>query len=149
MNVQRRNFLQMMAGGLATLLLAPASVLAAIWNKAAFQSTDFAGAIAGLHIPKITPSDQIEVIAPDRAENGAVVQVEVRSHIPGSEAIMILVAKNPTSLIADFTFSNGADPFVVTRIKMAETDDVQAVVKVGDQYFSAKKNVVVLENGCN
>ncbi|HEX5538793.1 MAG TPA: thiosulfate oxidation carrier protein SoxY [Methylophilaceae bacterium] len=147
--MQRRNFLQMMAGGLAALLLAPAGALAAIWNKAAFQSTDFAGAIAGLHIPNITPSDQIEVIAPDRAENGAVVQVEVRSHIPGSEAIMILVAKNPTSLIADFTFSNGADSFVVTRIKMAETDDVQAVVKAGDQYFSAKKNVVVLENGCN
>jgi predicted secreted protein len=31
---------------------------------------------------------------------------------------------------------------------MAETSDVQAVVKVGNQYFSAKKRVEVLENGC-
>lgn len=147
--MQRRNFLQVMAGGLAAVMLAPLSALAAAWNKPAFQATELAEAVAGLHIAPLTPSDQIEVIAPDRAENGAVVQVEVRSHIAGSEAIAILVSKNPTPLIANFMFSNGADPFVVTRIKMAETDDVQAIVKVGDRYFTAKKNVVVLENGCN
>jgi sulfur-oxidizing protein SoxY len=51
-------------------------------------------------------------------------------------------------LIAHFKFSHGADPFVVTRIKMAGTSDVQTVIKADNQYFVAKKRVEVLENGC-
>ena len=45
-------------------------------------------------------------------------------------------------------FSNGAQPFVVTRIKMAETSYIKVVVKAGNQYFSNTKSVEVLENGC-
>jgi sulfur-oxidizing protein SoxY len=94
-------------------------------------------------------SDRIHIQAPERAENGAIVQVEVKSDIPGTEAIAILVDKNPTPLIANFMFSNGAEPFVITRIKMAETSDIKVVVKAGDQYFTNRRNVEVLENGCN
>ncbi len=87
-------------------------------------------------------------MAPDFAENGAVVQVEVRSRIAGTEAIAILVDKNPTPLIANFMFSNGAEPAVVTRIKMAETSNLQVIVKAGDRYFSAAKQVEVSLSGC-
>jgi sulfur-oxidizing protein SoxY len=45
-------------------------------------------------------------------------------------------------------FSNGAEPYVVTRIKMAETSDIKIVVKADGRYFTNAKNVVVLENGC-
>jgi sulfur-oxidizing protein SoxY len=31
---------------------------------------------------------------------------------------------------------------------MAETSDIKIIVKAGSQYFTASKNVVVLENGC-
>jgi predicted secreted protein len=31
---------------------------------------------------------------------------------------------------------------------MAETSDVLAIIKAGNRYFSAKKHVEVLENGC-
>ena len=47
-----------------------------------------------------------------------------------------------------FVFSENTLPFVVTRIKMAETSDVLAIIKAGNRYFSAKKHVEVLENGC-
>jgi sulfur-oxidizing protein SoxY len=147
--MQRRNFLQLVLGTAATLLLVPVSALAAVWNKAAFGSATVPGALQGLEIPSETPSADIEIIAPDRAENGAVVQVEVRSRVPNTEAIAILAEKNPTPLIANFMFSNGAEPFVITRIKMAETCDIRAIVKVGDRYFKASRRVEVLENGCN
>jgi sulfur-oxidizing protein SoxY len=130
-------------------LLLPVQALAAIWNRSAFESKDVTGALQGLNIPEEVASDQIEIIAPDRAENGAVVQVEVTSRIPDTEAIAILAEKNPTPLIANFMFSNGAQPFVITRIKMAETADVKAIVKVGDRYYTAAKRVEVLENGCS
>lgn len=130
-------------------LMTPVRALAAIWNSAAFEAKDVNGALDGLQVPDEIPSDDIEIVAPERAENGAVVQVEVRSRIPNTEAIAILAEKNPTPLIANFMFFNGAEPFVVTRIKMAETSNIQAIVKSGDKYYIAKRRVEVLENGCD
>ena len=147
--MQRRNFLQLLLSVAATMLLAPITALAASWNKAAFESATLSGAIKGLEIPAETPSADIEIIAPDRAENGAVVQVQITSRIPDTESIAILVEKNPTPLIATFNFSNGALPFIVTRIKMAENSDIKAVIKAGDRYFTASHSIEVLENGCN
>jgi sulfur-oxidizing protein SoxY len=126
----------------------PLKAFAAIWNKTAFEAVRLGDAASQLNITDAQRSDDIEIVAPDRAENGAIVQVEVLSKLLNTEAIAIFVEKNPTPLIANFMFSNGALPFVVTRIKMAETSDIKVVVKVGGQYFSNMKNVVVLENGC-
>ena len=143
--MRRRDFLL----GVATFAaLLPLKVFAAVWNKAAFESVQLTDAARNLNINAEIPSVDIQIIAPDRAENGAIVQVEVKSNIANTEAIAIFVEKNPTPLIANFMFSNGAEPFVVTRIKMAETSDIKVVVKAGKQYFSNAKNVVVLENGC-
>ena len=147
--MRRRAFLQCLAGLSAMALLVPLRAVAALWNRTAFESKDVKGALAGLEVPTEIPSEDIEIIAPERAENGAVVQVEVRSRIPGTEAIAILAEKNPTPLIANFIFSHGAEPFVITRIKMAETSHIQAIVKSGDQYYIAKRMVEVLENGCD
>ena len=147
--MQRRAFLQWMAGLSAVTLLLPIRALAALWNRDAFESQDVQGALQGLEVSTEIPSEDIEITAPERAENGAVVQVEVRSRIPDTEAIAIIAEKNPTPLIANFMFSRGAEPFVITRIKMAETSNIQAIVKSGDKYYIAKRMVVVLENGCN
>lgn len=146
--MQRRHFLKIVLGTIGGILLMPVSVLAAAWNKLAFEATSMDVASKNLNVASEQPSKQIEIVAPDKAENGAVVQVEVISHIPNSEAIAILVEKNPTPLIANFMFSNGAEPYVITRIKMAETSDIKAIVKVGDRYYSATRKVEVLENGC-
>lgn len=143
--MRRRDFLL----GLVTFVaLLPIKVLAALWNKAAFESVKITDAARNLNINAEILSADIQITAPDRAENGAIVQVEVKSNIANTEAIAIFVEKNPTPLIANFMFSNGAEPFVVTRIKMAETADIKVVVKAGNQYFSNAKNVEVLENGC-
>lgn len=143
--MKRREFLFGMAAFIALL---PTKVLAALWNKAAFESVQIKDASKHLAIDVEIPSTDIQIIAPDRAENGAIVQVEVKSSIANTEAIAVFVEKNPTPLIANFMFSNGAEPFVVTRIKMAETSDIKVVVKAGNQYFTNAKNVEVLENGC-
>jgi sulfur-oxidizing protein SoxY len=126
----------------------PINALAALWNKPAFEALKLSDATKNLNINAELPSTDIEIIAPDRAENGAVVQIEITSKIPNTEAIAVFVEHNPTPLIANFMLSNGALPFVITRIKMAEDSDVKVVVKVGDKYYSNSKKVVVLENGC-
>lgn len=147
--MQRRGFLQALLGAMLILPIhAFAKIASLTWNKPAFEATQLAAASEGLNIANETASNDIELIAPDRAENGAIVQVQVTSRIPNTESITLLVEHNPTPLIATFVFANGAEPFVVTRIKMADTSNIKVVVKAGGQYFTATKNVEVLENGC-
>jgi len=145
--MQRRKFIKALFAASALALL-PIKAFAAMWNTSAFQATKLQEAMAALQITNISPSNDIQMVAPDKAENGAVVQIEVTSRISNTESIAIFVENNPTALIANFLFGEGADGFVVTRIKMAETSDVLAVIKSGNRYFSAKKRVEVLENGC-
>jgi sulfur-oxidizing protein SoxY len=147
-HLPRRGFLQLTLGAVAALMWMPVSALAALWNKAAFEATTQPEAVKGLQVADETPSSEIDIIAPDFAESGAVVQVEVKSRIANTEAIAILVEKNPTPLIANFIFSGGAEPAVVTRIKMAESSNVQIIVKAGDRYFTAAKMVEVSLSGC-
>lgn len=147
--MQRRNFLRACAGALALAVMTPLRALAALWNGPAFEADSLDEALRELGVLARENSAQIELIAPQLAENGAIVQIEVLSRIPGTEAIAILAEKNPTPLIANFLFANGAEPYVITRIKMAETSLVKAVVKAGDKYYEASKLVEVSVGGCD
>ena len=146
--MKRRSFLGLVVAATASALLLPLRAVAAAWNKAAFDAEKLADAQTNSGNIGEIPSSDIVISAPDRAENGAIVQVEIATSIANVEAVAIFVEKNPTALIGNFMFSNGALPQIITRIKMAETSDIKIVVKAGDRYFTASKNVVVLENGC-
>jgi sulfur-oxidizing protein SoxY len=154
MNPLRRNLLKStgaatsVAVAVAAGLLKPSQVLAAEWNKSAFESKNVADALKGMGASAPADSKDIMIKAPDIAENGAVVPVEVTSKIPGTESIMILVEKNNTPMTADFTLSNGAESYVSTRIKMAGTSGVRVVVKAGGKSYSAVKEVKVTIGGC-
>ena len=135
-------------GAMATAWLLPLQALAAVWNKGAFEAIQLDVASKSLNINREIPSQDITIIAPDRAENGAVVQIEVMSNIANTEAIALFVDKNPTPLIGNFMFGENAIPYLITRIKMAEDSSVKVVVKAGDKYYTNSKKVIVLENGC-
>ena len=146
--MQRRNFLGVMLTALATAWLLPLQALAAVWNKAAFEAIKLDFASESLAINREIQSQDITIIAPDRAENGAVVQIEIVSNIANTEAIALFVDKNPTPLIGNFMFGENTIPYLITRIKMAEDSHVKVVVKAGERYYTSSKKVIVLENGC-
>ena len=153
MNQQRRSILKgtgaagVVSVAVAAGLLKPGMVWAAGWNKAAFDAKDMAGALAGVGGSGVE-SAQITVKAPDIAENGAVVPVEIISAIPGTERIVLIAEKNGFPLVADFALSNGAEGYVSTRIKMGATSNVRAVVKAGGKTYTAAKEVKVTIGGC-
>ena len=93
-------------------------------------------------------SADISITAPDIAQNGAVVPVGVTSKVPGTQAVYILVDKNPSLLAASFNIPQGTEANVSTRIKMGQTSDVLALVRANDKYFLAKKEVKVTLGGC-
>jgi len=130
-------------------LLTPRAVLAAAWPEAAFSAKSVDEALNGLFGTSAhEASESIKIKVPDIAENGAVVPVTVESDAEGISSIAIIAAGNQTPLIASFDLGEGALGFVSTRIKMAKTADVIAVVKVGDKVMSAKKEVKVTIGGC-
>ena len=154
MNQLRRTFLKgtgaagTVAVAIAAGLLKPGQVLAAEWNKVAFDATTTDAAMKGAGVGGAVESKDILIKAPDIAENGAVVPVEVTSKIPGTTDIMIFVEKNQNPLTADFTLSNGAEGYVSTRIKMASTSHVKVAVKAGGKSYFATKEVKVTIGGC-
>lgn len=149
---QRRDFMKF-AGALGVLAAAGAlgdEALAqqAAWNKAAFDAKSLNDAVKALGGAAPAQSADIAITAPDIAENGAVVPVGVASRIPNTEAVYILVEKNPNALAAGFRFPAGTEANVTTRVKMAQTSNVHAVVKAGDKFFVATKEVKVTLGGC-
>lgn len=146
--MNRRHWLKSCSALLILAALAPLRALAAAWNKPAFESRSVDDALRGLGVDRVGPGRDIVLTAPDMAENGAIVQIEVESRIPGTEEIALLAEKNPTPLLANFVFVNGAEPFVIVRIKLAETGDLKAVVKAGGKYYSVSRKVEVALGGC-
>jgi sulfur-oxidizing protein SoxY len=140
----------MLTAALAAGLLKPGRVYAAEeWNKAAFDAKDVSGALKGLNATNPADSKDIMIKAPDIAENGAVVPVEVISNIPNTASISVLSLKNPLPLAASFDFANGAMPELQVRVRLAETTQVKAVVKTADgKFFTAQKEVKVTVGGC-
>lgn len=118
------------------------------WNKQAFDAKSMQDVIKALGGGDAAPSDQITLVAPDIAENGAVVPVGAVSKLPDTEQISILVAKNPNALAASFTLPAGTEPEVATRVKMSQTSDVYALVKANGKYYTAHKEIKVTLGGC-
>jgi sulfur-oxidizing protein SoxY len=154
MNFARRTFIKSasaagtVAVAAAAGLLKPTQVLAAEWNKGAFEAKGVPDALKGIGAAGAAESKDIVIKAPDIAENGAVVPVEVTSKIAGTSDIALLVEKNATPLTADFALSNGAEGYVSTRIKMGQTSNVRVVVKAGGKAYTAVKEVKVTIGGC-
>jgi len=93
-------------------------------------------------------SDRIVLEVPQIAEDGAIVPISIDADISGISELVILAERNPNPIAARFKFSEPAEPFVYTRIKLNETGDVVVIAKTGDGSFYARKNVKVLVGGC-
>jgi sulfur-oxidizing protein SoxY len=150
---KRRTLLK--SGGGATLLAAlaaagwPVAALAQTWNKAAFDTHGLAETLKALGgVEPIQSKDIVFVQTPEIAENGAVVPVGIMSNIPKTESIAILIDKNPNMLAAVFDVPSGTEPAISTRIKMAQTSSIYALVKADGKYYVASKEVKVTLGGC-
>jgi sulfur-oxidizing protein SoxY len=151
MRISRRTFLsRALAGSVLALgaTLLPRALMAE-WPKKAFEAKSVDDALSALFDSKDTiESDKIKVDAPDIAENGSVVKIEISTDLEKVESIAIVAEKNPVPLVARFNLGENALGFVSTRIKMGETGKVIAVVKADGKLYTASKEVKVTVGGC-
>ena len=132
---------------LGLLLAKPLAALAA-WNEQAFGAKSAVDALQTLGAGAAAPSQDIVIDAPQIAENGAVVPIEIASNIPGTTSIAVLIEKNPFPLTGRFDFKEGALPFVKLNVKIGETSDVRVVAEAGGKHYSASREIKVTIGGC-
>ena len=148
MKLTRRQALGLSAAGAAFAITGMRPVTA----QAAAEDTDkmimdFAGG---------TPATgKITLNAPEIAENGNTVPVsiEVESAMSGDDmvdSVIILAEGNPNPAVATFHFTElSGTAAATTRIRLAKTQNVIAVVKMKDgSTFMDKKEVKVTIGGC-
>jgi sulfur-oxidizing protein SoxY len=149
MNNSRRVALKT-TGAFATLvslgLITQSQAQAAV-DRAGFEVKTLAEALKAVGGTPAT-SDQVTVVAPDIAENGAVVPVGATSKLPNTTEIYLIVEKNPMPLSAGFVIPAGTAADVQTRLKMGQSSNVVAVVKADGKLFSATKETKVTLGGC-
>ncbi|MFA7293348.1 MAG: thiosulfate oxidation carrier protein SoxY [Rhodocyclaceae bacterium] len=133
----------------ATGILRPGSVIAAEWPRTPFTATSFNDALKAHGSSASSESRDIVFSAPDIAENGAQVVVEITSNIASTQSISVFVEKNRMPLAASFSFANGALPQVRVPLKMGESSRVRTVVKTTDgKLWHAQREIKVTLGGC-
>ena len=154
MNELRR---QLLKGSTAALfapwigagLLVPGRVIAAEWNRPAFTARNVNEALKAWDAANATDSRDIVINAPEIAENGAKVEIDITSQIPASRSIAIFADRNPMPLCAAISFSGGALPYCRAQLKLAESTRIRAVVKAGDgKTYVAFREIKVTLGGC-
>lgn len=139
----------LLAPWLGTGLLAPGRVLAMEWNRAAFSARTIGDALKAYGASTATESRDVLIVAPEIAENGAKVEVEITSHVPATRSIAVFADRNPMPLCAAIDIAGGALPYCRLQLKLAETTRVRAVIKVADgKSLVAFREIKVTLGGC-
>lgn len=138
MTLSRRDALWIGLGGIAAAVVPGTAALAATVDELTAAFTG--GAAVG--------EGGLTLTAPEIAENGNTVPVEVSA--PGAVAILLLASGNPEPAVATFTFGPAAaTQRAATRIRLAQTQDVIALAKMGDgSIVKAQATVKVTIGGC-
>jgi sulfur-oxidizing protein SoxY len=137
-----------LAGALTALGLLPSSAVRAEWTRAAFDAKSVGDALSAAGLGASAESTDVQLEAPEIAENGAVVPIKVTAGLPRVDRIAVLVEKNPTILSSIFQLPEGTEPSIVTRVKMAETCRIIAAVRSDGKVYLASKEVKVTLGGC-
>lgn len=134
----RRTVLAMGSGSLAIATFAGMPAFASLVDDSIAAFTGGADVMDG----------GIDLTAPEIAENGNTVPVEVAAE--GAVSIMLLATGNPNPAVATFNFGPLAGSrSASTRIRLAGTQDVVAIAKMEDGSFhKASANVKVTIGGC-
>jgi sulfur-oxidizing protein SoxY len=135
-------------GLLATAGLLPTAARAA-WNAGAFDAKTLSAVVRALGGQAPVESRDVNLTAPDIADDGAVVPLGVATSLAGVRRLLLLVEKNPSVLSAIVEVGDGLEPMISTRVKMSQSSDVYGVAMMTDgRVLFARKDVKVTLGGC-
>ena len=143
MELTRRDVGALCVGAVATAALAGKAVPAF-----ASQDNGYEAAIQEFTGGAETTEGGVTIVAPEIAENGNTVPVEISA--AGASAIMLVAPGNPNAGVVTFEFSAlTGERAASTRIRLAETQDVIVVARMEDGTFAkATRQIKVTIGGC-
>jgi len=117
-------------------------------TNATYDARTTADAMRTMGLSGAAESKDIIIKAPDVAENGASVPIEIASDIPGTDSMVLFIDKNPFPFAGSFDFSKGAVPYVSLRVKIAESSNLRVVATAAGKHYTAVREVKVTIGGC-
>lgn len=121
----------------------------AAYNAAIFDMKTLAEVVKALGGSAPTESKDVTITGPDIAENGAVVPIGAATTLASVKQLLVLVEKNPNTMVAAFNVNEAVEPNFLTRAKLGQSSDVYAVAITSDgKALYAKKEVKVTLGGC-
>lgn len=150
MNKCKRKFLIHSSGLLTLSLASKVPSVFAEWNESHFVHKSLDELLISL-TDSTTPtsSEDIRIKAPEIAENGAVVPITVNSTLANVTQISIIVDNNPAPLTSTFDINPQLEAYVSTRVKMAKSSNIIALVSTEDnKFYTASKSIKVTIGGC-
>lgn len=151
--MQRRDLIQLTLASTPLLAFGGVGLFAeralAQWPADVFHADALEAVFASLFPDlAIHDTDRIQIDAPDIAENGAVVPVEVSIRLPAATTLTLLSDGNPFPLLARARLTAAIDPWVATRVKLGQSARLIAVVEAEGGLYRASRPVKVTAGGC-
>ncbi|MGC8475755.1 MAG: thiosulfate oxidation carrier protein SoxY [Acetobacteraceae bacterium] len=153
-SASRRTVLSAGAAGALSALIARTAEAAAptadakLYPTTAFAAKNEAAALKLLFGKTPKASGKIDLGAPQIAENGAVVPVTMASSLPNVTAMALLSLENPYTLACAYRLAPGTQPHLSSRLKLAKTTKVVAVVESNGALYRTSRMVKVTLGGC-
>ena len=151
--MNRRNFIKnsmLFAGSLVAIpsLIVSGKAYAA-WPEKSFDIKDLTESVSSVYgHSNLEESSKVKLKAPEIAENGAIVPINVSTTLDNVESIMIFVENNPQPLSSGYKLTSLSEPSIGTRLKMGKSSNVMAAVKSGDKVYTSTQEVKVTIGGC-
>lgn len=145
----RRNFLRLAAAASLARLLADAQpALAGEREVHAFSAGSPESVYAALGLSAPLASTALVIQAPDVAENGAQVPLEVTVNLPRVQRILLIGEGNRFPLLADIRLGERSKPWLEAKVKLAESSRVRVIAEADGRLYTATRDVRVIVGGC-
>lgn len=134
---------------LGTGLLLPGRILASEWKRPAFSAKSAADALSKLGVSAPAESRDIVLKAPEIAENGGKVELEIICNLPDTRSLLVVAEKNPMPLCAELNFNGKALPYAKVQLKLAESMRIRVIARTADgRNHVAFREIKVTLGGC-
>ena len=145
----RRDFLVLATAATLARLLAHADLARAREGDGhAFSAGSPASVYAALGLSAPLESAAIVIQAPDVAENGAQVPLEVTVNLPRVQRILLIGEGNRFPLLADIRLGERSQPWLEAKVKLAESSRIRVIAEADGRLLTATRDVRVIVGGC-
>jgi sulfur-oxidizing protein SoxY len=118
-------------------------------NKAASAAKDVAGALNALGVQNAGPGKRILLDVPEIVDEKGSVAIKVKSAIPNTDWIAVLIDKNPHPFVGEFDLMGTKTTEIEVKVQLLQTSSIVAVVRADGKYYRVDKEVkVAVSGGC-